>query len=154
SDAATAIAVGDLNADGIPDLAVSNPSLNRACVLLGDGNGGFGSANCVATGVAPRGTVVDNFNGDGGLDIATVDAGAAGAAPSISVLLNTCTQTANDVRATALEVTQAIQDLSNSVVLAADRRTFVRVHVSADPPVPNVTAQLAGYDANGVSLGD
>ena len=105
SAAATAIAAGDLNADGVPDLAVTNPSANQVCVLLGDGNGGFGSATCSSTGVEPRGVVIDNFNGDGGLDIATVNAVAQNAVESVSVLLNSCTQTAVDLRVTGMEVT-------------------------------------------------
>jgi len=154
SDAATAIAVGDLNADGVPDLAVTSPGLNRVCVLIGDGAGGFGPAACFSTGVEPRAVTIDNFNGDGGLDIATVNAVAQSAVATVSVLLNNCTEAAIDVRATGMEVTQAIQDLNNSVVLVADRRTFVRVHVAADTTVPNVGARLTGVDANGAPLGD
>jgi YVTN family beta-propeller protein len=50
-----------------------------------------------------------------------------------------------NVRVTAMEVTQGVQDLAQSVTLVAGRRTFVRVHVQADgPAVPNVTATLFG----------
>jgi uncharacterized protein (TIGR03437 family) len=46
---------------------------------------------------------------------------------------------------TALEVTQGIQDLSNSVMLIQDKRTFVRAHVkSKQGVVENVTAKLVG----------
>jgi hypothetical protein len=49
-----------------------------------------------------------------------------------------------DMRITAIEVTQAIQDLNNSVELIAGKRTYVRVHVSAPVLVTNVTANLSG----------
>lgn len=44
---------------------------------------------------------------------------------------------------TGMEVTQGIQNLSNSVLLVKNRRTFVRLYVkSAGPSVSGVTAQL------------
>jgi probable HAF family extracellular repeat protein len=59
-----------------------------------------------------------------------------------------------DMTVTAIEVTQAIQDLQNSVTLVANKRTFVRVHVKSDTKdVPGVTARLYGF-RNGASLGD
>ena len=48
-----------------------------------------------------------------------------------------------NMRITAVEVTQGIQDLSNSVRLIAGKRTVVRVHVKSDgPALPGVTAKL------------
>lgn len=49
-----------------------------------------------------------------------------------------------DMRVTAIEVTQAIQDLNNSVDLVAGKRTFVRVHVSSPQARSGVTATLTG----------
>jgi hypothetical protein len=49
-----------------------------------------------------------------------------------------------DLRANALEVTQAIQDLNNSVDLVAGKRTYVRFHVSSPQPRNGVTATLSG----------
>jgi hypothetical protein len=49
-----------------------------------------------------------------------------------------------NVYVTGIEVTQGIQNLSNSVKLVNNRRTFVRVYVkSAGGSVPGVTAQLS-----------
>ncbi len=51
----------------------------------------------------------------------------------------------------AIEVTQAIQDLNNSVDLVAGKRTFVRVHVSSPEVRSGLTATLSGK-RNGVAL--
>ena len=51
----------------------------------------------------------------------------------------------NDLTVTAIEVTQAIQDLDNSVPLIANKPTVVRVHVQAsEVNTPGVTARLYG----------
>jgi hypothetical protein len=52
--------------------------------------------------------------------------------------------TGPDLQVKAIEVTQAVQDLNNSVDLIAHKRTFVRVHVRSSRPVSSVTAQLGG----------
>lgn len=55
-----------------------------------------------------------------------------------------------NMRITAIEVTQAVQRLDNSVLLVRNKRTFVRVHVQSDgPPVEGVTAELYGSWSEG-----
>lgn len=49
-----------------------------------------------------------------------------------------------DMRIDAIEVTQATQDLNNSVDLVANKRTYVRVHVSSPANVADVFATLSG----------
>ena len=49
-----------------------------------------------------------------------------------------------DMHVDAIEVTQAIQDLNNSVDLIAGKKTYARVHVSAPVNVANVYATLSG----------
>ncbi|MFK7804302.1 MAG: hypothetical protein AB8G95_21890, partial [Anaerolineae bacterium] len=56
-----------------------------------------------------------------------------------------------DMQIDAIEVTQAIQDLKNSVDLIADKRTYVRVHVSATAEVDSVVANLTAT-RNGTTL--
>jgi hypothetical protein len=49
-----------------------------------------------------------------------------------------------DMSVDALEVTQAVQDLNNSVDLVAGKRTYVRVHVHSPVNTANVFATLSG----------
>lgn len=59
---------------------------------------------------------------------------------------------AQDIWPTGMEVVQTVQDLDNSVLLVANKRTFVRVHVDTDSSVNGVTARLHGF-RDGVPLG-
>ncbi len=61
-----------------------------------------------------------------------------------------------DVKLLGLEVTQAVQDLKNSVPLVADKRTFVRAYVRATSPDvvgAVMSASLVGTNSNGVTNG-
>jgi len=78
-------AVGDFNGDGRPDLAIPNSGNNNVTVLLGDGIGGFKKAptSPFKVGKYPRSVAVSDFNGDGKLDLAIVNAKS----DNVSVLL-------------------------------------------------------------------
>ena len=77
------VAIGDLNADGKPDLGVANYESNTVSVLLGNGDGSFGTKTDFATGIGPSSVAIRDLNGDGKLDVvvANFDLG------SVSVLL-------------------------------------------------------------------
>jgi hypothetical protein len=61
--------VGDLNADGTPDLAVANFGSNTASVLLGSGGGSFGTKADYEAGAGPRSIVIGDLNQDGKPDL-------------------------------------------------------------------------------------
>ncbi len=76
------IATGDFNGDGRLDLAIANygtvgfPATGRTLtILLGNGDGTFHAAPSPATGNAPSGIAVGDFNGDGRTDLAVTNAG-------------------------------------------------------------------------------
>ncbi len=75
---AYAVAVGDFNGDGIPDLAVANTddSLHSVSILLGLGNGTFSAPiNSQFGDYYPSAIITGDFNGDGLLDVATANLG-------------------------------------------------------------------------------
>jgi hypothetical protein len=64
-----AVAVGDFNGDGAPDLVVTNPSSRAVNVLLGRGDGSFQAPVSYAIGYYGTSVAVGDFNGDGILDL-------------------------------------------------------------------------------------
>ncbi len=77
------VALGDVNGDGKPDLAVANFYSNTVSVLLGNGNGIFQSQQTFGTGTNPRALALGDVNGDGLLDLAVANFSTA----TVSVLL-------------------------------------------------------------------
>ena len=67
-----ALAAGDFNGDGIPDIAVADMGDNTVTVLLGNGSGGFTQApgSPFAAGTQPHDIAAGDFNGDGIQDLA------------------------------------------------------------------------------------
>ena len=92
-----AVAVGDFNGDGKPDIAVANsgnPGIGddgNVSILLGNGDGTFQLANNIAAGKNPISIVLGDFNRDGRLDVVVANNGinTAGGwlAGTVSVLL-------------------------------------------------------------------
>ncbi len=68
-----AVAIADLNNDGIPDVMAANDFDNTIGVLMGVGDGTFGSAQVYAVGEMPKSIAVADFNEDGAPDVATVN---------------------------------------------------------------------------------
>jgi hypothetical protein len=69
-----AVATGDFNGDGQPDMVTANASDGTVSVLLGNGDGTFQTQKTFAVGTRPRGVAVGDFNGDGKLDLAVTNA--------------------------------------------------------------------------------
>ncbi|HTQ55593.1 MAG TPA: VCBS repeat-containing protein [Bryobacteraceae bacterium] len=86
----TFVAVGDFNKDGVPDLAVADdggPSAGGLTILLGNGDGTFQSPISLAAGQHPEAVAVGDYNRDGNLDLAVVDAGNNKSAGAVLILL-------------------------------------------------------------------
>jgi FG-GAP-like repeat/Cep192 domain 4/HYDIN/CFA65/VesB-like, Ig-like domain len=69
------VAIGDFNADGALDLAVSDFWSATLSTLLGNGNGTFQSPTNYRGFSQPETLVVGDFNGDGKQDLAVTDSG-------------------------------------------------------------------------------
>lgn len=81
----TAVAVGDFDEDGKPDLATSNTNTNNTAVVLGNGDGTFGAATRFGLngGTGPQSIAAADLNGDGHLDLVTSNSSSG----TLSVLL-------------------------------------------------------------------
>jgi hypothetical protein len=89
---ANGVVVGDFNNDGNLDMAVSIASAGSAfgfvTIFPGLGNGTFGPEVTLTSAPLPYGIVAADFNGDGGLDLATGNGTTEGDTGSATVLLN------------------------------------------------------------------
>lgn len=86
----TTVAPGDLNGDGILDLAAAQGGCGHFCgagisVLLGNGDGTFQAPGTFQTGVRPLAVSIADLNGDGKPDVVTANSESS----TISVLMGT-----------------------------------------------------------------
>jgi hypothetical protein len=83
----SSVAIGDLNGDGIPDLAVARRT-NVVSVLLGNGDGTFEAALHFVVGLYPSSVAIGDLDGDGNLDLAVSNGGSYNHQPgTVSILL-------------------------------------------------------------------
>jgi uncharacterized repeat protein (TIGR01451 family) len=84
-----AVAVGDFNGDGKPDIAVANTGSGNVSILLGNGDGTFQVAVNFSSGNNPTKVALGDFNADGKLDLALFQPGdtLVSRAGSVSILL-------------------------------------------------------------------
>lgn len=66
---ASPLEVADLNADGTPELILSNQPSGDLTVLFGQGDGSFVTATDYDTGNGPTAVALDDLNGDGAVDL-------------------------------------------------------------------------------------
>ena len=79
-----AVAVGDLNGDGKPDLATANQGNDTISVFINNGDGTFADRVDYEVGSGPSSIAIGDLNGDGKADLAVADFDYG----LVSVLLN------------------------------------------------------------------
>lgn len=81
----TAIAIGDLNGDGVQDLAIASSGASAVTVLFGKGDGTFTNVQTIAAGSALGQLAIADTNGDSRPDIVVTNSGVN----TVTTLVNT-----------------------------------------------------------------
>lgn len=69
------IVSADFNGDGIPDMAIPNPSGSSVAILLGKGDSTFTTGSALSIGATPLVIATGDFNRDGNVDLAVASSG-------------------------------------------------------------------------------
>jgi FG-GAP-like repeat/Abnormal spindle-like microcephaly-assoc'd, ASPM-SPD-2-Hydin len=152
-NASKAVAVGDVNGDGNPDVVTANGG-GTVSVFLGDGSGGFTAAtgSPVATGgTDPTSVAIGQLNGSGGQDLAVADF-----AGTVSVLLGSGTGTFS--AAMGSPVSTGINRLRSLALGDVNAANGPDIITGGDSSTANNTAVLlnngtAGFSAATLAVG-
>jgi len=105
------VAIGDLNGDGTPDLAMPNFDWDVVSVLSGNGDGTFGAKTDFETGSRPSSVAIEDLNDDGNPDLAVANRWGG----TVTVLLgngNGGFGTRTDLGAGSAAISVAVGDLN------------------------------------------
>jgi hypothetical protein len=146
------VAIGDLNADGIPDLAVANSSSNNLSMLLNTTPAGattpsFAAKQDFATGSDPSSLLLTDFSGDGTLDVAVANFRSS----TVSVLPNITGPSVTITRDTAVG-TILDDDSPASIVLVSGDYQSAIIGASFATPLAVNMLNANGHPVQGMSV--
>jgi hypothetical protein len=161
------VAIGDLNGDGKPDLAIANSYLDSeeedgevgtVSVRFNRGDGTFKPRRDYPTGAGPVSVAVGDLNGDGEPDLATANTDAG----SVSVLLNggdgsfrVSHEYATGERTASVGIADLNGDGAADLVAAVvDTDTLAVLLNKGDGTFPAPVSYATGDDPSAVAIGD
>ena len=114
------VVLSDFNNDGKLDFAAVNGDSNNVSIRFGDGAGNFSGTANVSVGTSPFAIAAGDFNGDGRPDLATANS----ASNNVSIRLNSCSNTAPTIAASAaLSRTAASAATTGTIATVSDAET-------------------------------
>jgi hypothetical protein len=146
------VAMGDLNADGLLDLAIANSSSSSASVLLnttaaGSATPSFAPRQDFATGTKPDFVAIADYSGDGTLDLAVANFRSN----TVSVLLNTTGPSVSITRAVAVG-TILDDDSPASIVPASGDDQSAILGAAFTTPLAVSVFNANGHPVQGVTV--
>lgn len=117
----SSVAVGDLNGDGVPDVAVTNSNGSNLTVLYGVGDGSLRSPQSLAVGAAPTAILAADLESNGILDLAIANSGSN----NVTVLRGNRQLASVFMLGTPAPPGAAVQAEEGDVVVSADGRSTV-----------------------------
>ena len=162
-----AVAIGDLNGDGKPDLAIANSYFDAdddegqagtVSIRLGRGDGTFKPRRDYSTGGGPHSVAIGDLNGDGKPDLATANFDEG----SVSVLFNVgdgSFRSSHDYVTGDRTASVAIADLNGDrapdvAAAVADTDTLAVLLNNGDGSLPPPVSYATGDDPFWVAVGD
>jgi hypothetical protein len=153
------VTTGDINSDGIPDLAVALKAVNRLRILLGNGSGGFTTpADSTLDTASPTSIAIADFNQDSKADLAI--SSSVQFASFVKILLNSCTLvspptiTPTPVTRTAGSAAASSQIATVNDAQAPPNSLIVTVNGGASATVNGVTVNAISVSTGGLVIAD
>ena len=142
----SAIAIGDFNGDGKPDIAVLNSGSNNVSILLNNGDGTFQTAKNFNAGGRFQTIVAADFNADGKLDLALFQPGDGNSVVgAVSILFGNGDGTLQAPKLASLSI-------SSAGMAAADFNGDKKADLilsNADPTTGNIIIEILAGNGDG-----